>query len=187
MLMPLILKSIIFVLATLGNLWLSRSALRNSQQHGFYRCLSWETILILFLINVDVWFVDTFSLRQIISWTLLILSLVLIYQGVVTLHRGGKIDPARQDPALIGIEKTTELVTNGVYHYIRHPFYSSLLFLCWGIFLKNVNWVGIILAVITTVFLVITARKEESENLQYFGEKYQAYMQQTKMFIPYIF
>ena len=88
---------------------------------------------------------------------------------------------------MVGIEKTTELVTTGVYHYIRHPFYSSLLFLGWGILLKNVNWIGILLAVLTTILLIITARKEEIENIQFFGENYQEYMKRTKMFVPFIF
>jgi protein-S-isoprenylcysteine O-methyltransferase Ste14 len=112
---------------------------------------------------------------------------VLIYQGVQLLRGKGKLDQERNDPALVSIEKTTELVTTGVYHYIRHPFYSSLLFLGWGILLKNVSWIGILLAVITTILLIITARKEEIENIQYFGEKYQEYMKRTKMFVPFIF
>jgi len=184
--MTVVLKIVIYALATIGNVWLSRSSLRDANHHGFYRFFAWEIILILFLMNVEEWFFDPFSLRQLVSWVILIVSLVLIYQGVQMLRRSGKVNPERGDPALLGIEKTTKLVTAGVYRYIRHPFYSSLLLLCWGILLKNVNWIGIVLAVITTVFLVITAKKEESENIRYFGEAYQEYMQHTKMFLPFI-
>jgi protein-S-isoprenylcysteine O-methyltransferase Ste14 len=102
-------------------------------------------------------------------------------------RKKGEIDQEREDPKLVSVEKTTELVTSGVYHYIRHPFYSSLLFLGWGIFLKNVNWIGLILVVTITILLAITAQKEEKENIQYFGEKYQEYMKQTKRFVPYIY
>ena len=185
--MTVMLKIIIFVLATICITWVSRSSLRNVQAHGFYRFFAWETILILFLMNMNYWFVDPFSIRQIISWSFLIVSLVLIYQGVQLFRRQGKLDQERNDPALVGIEKTTELVTTGVYHYIRHPFYSSLLFLGWGILFKNVSWIGVLLAVLTTILLIITARKEEIENIQFFGEDYQKYMKRTKMFVPYIF
>jgi len=185
--MTVMLKIIIFVLATIGITWVSRSSLRNVQAHGFYRFFAWETILISFLLNMNYWFVDPFSLRQIISWSFLIVSLLLIYQGVQLFRRQGKLDQERNDPALVGIEKTTELVTTGVYHYIRHPFYSSLLFLGWGILFKNVSWIGVLLAVLTTILLIITARKEEIENIQFFGEDYQKYMKRTKMFVPYIF
>ena len=185
--MTVVYKIILFVLATIGIVWVSRSSLRDVQYHGFYRFFAWETILILFLMNMNYWFVDPFSLRQIMSWLFLILSLVLIYQGVQLFRRKGKIDQERSDSALVGIEKTTELVTIGVYQYIRHPFYSSLLFLGWGILLKNISWIGIILALITTGLLIVTAKKEEIENHQYFGEKYHKYMKQTKMFVPFIF
>ena len=142
--------------------------------------------MILFVLNVQYWIIDPFSLRQIIAWSLLILSLVPIFLGVRSFRKSGRIDPARADPTLVGIEKTTELVTTGIYSHIRHPFYSSLLFLTWGIFFKQISWVSIVLAISITILLVITAQKEESENIAFFGEKYQDYMEETKMFIPYI-
>jgi len=185
--MTIVFKIILFVFATIGIIWVSRSSLLDVQHHGFYRFFAWETILILFLMNLDYWFVDPFSLRQIISWSFLIFSLVLIVQGVQMFRKKGYINQDRDDPKLVGVEKTTALVTSGMFHYIRHPFYSSLLFLGWGILLKNVNWIGLILGVINTILLVITAQKEERENIRYFGERYQEYMKQTKMFVPYIF
>lgn len=185
--MIVVYKVIMFVLVTFGITWVSRSSLRDVQSHGFFRFFAWETILILFLMNMNYWFIDPFCLRQIISWSFLIISLVLIYQGVKMFRREGKLDQDRDDLALVGIEKTTELVTTGIYHYIRHPFYSSLLFLGWGILFKNLNWIGILLAVTITLLLIITAKKEEIENIQYFGVKYQEYMKCTKMFVPFIF
>lgn len=182
-----LIKIIIFFIATLGFVWISRPSLHNIQHHGFFRFFSWETILILFLINVEYWFVDPFSIWQIISWSFLILSLILIYQGVQLFRKTGDIDGDRFDPQLLGVEKTTKLVTTGVYHYIRHPFYSSLLFLGWGIFFKNISWTGFILAAMNTLFLVVTAKREENENIEYFGEEYRQYRNQTKMFIPFLF
>jgi protein-S-isoprenylcysteine O-methyltransferase Ste14 len=40
--------------------------------------------------------------------------------------------------------------------------------------------------VIASVFLVLTARVEERENLRYFGEAYREYMQHSRMFIPFV-
>lgn len=185
--MPQIVRIILFVLGTAGITWVSRVALRDIKSHGFYRFFAWETILILFLMNVDWWFVDPLAPRQILSWAFLITSLVLIYLGVQMFRQRGKLDSGRADPALVGIEKTTELVTSGVYKTIRHPFYSSLLFLAWGILLKQVTWLGVLLALTATAFLVLTARKEEDENIRFFGEQYRAYMQRTRMFVPYVF
>jgi protein-S-isoprenylcysteine O-methyltransferase Ste14 len=88
---------------------------------------------------------------------------------------------------LLQLEKTTQLVQTSAYRYIRHPLYSSLFFLTWGIFFKAPGWVGLLLAGAATFCLLRTAQCEEAENLRYFGPPYQDYMRQTRRFIPYIF
>jgi protein-S-isoprenylcysteine O-methyltransferase Ste14 len=181
-----IIKLTVLIFGTTGILWVSRSSLRDFHSHGFYRFFAWETILVLFVLNVNYWFIDPFSLSQIIAWIFLVISLLLIVLGVQSLWQKGKIDPERNDPALVGIEKTTSLVTSGVYRFIRHPFYSSLFFLAVGIMFKRISLVSLLLAVVAIAFLILTARKEEVLNVAYFGEKYQAYMRTTKMFIPYV-
>ena len=181
------IKPILFAVGTAGLLWVSRTSLKDQRYHGFYRFFTWEAILILFLINVDDWFAQPFSPRQITSWVLLCVSLGMIFAGVLAFRKSGKISAERLDDRLVGIEKTTGLVTSGVYHYIRHPFYSSLLFLGWGIFLKRVDWVGLGLAVFINLMLYITARMEEVEDIQYFGEEYRTYMHKTKRFVPFLF
>jgi len=103
------------------------------------------------------------------------------------LHMKGKPKRERNDPSLVGIEKTTELVTAGAYRYIRHPLYSSGLFGTWGVFFKHPSWLGICLAVISTLFWTMTAKMEEAENLRFFGAEYQSYMKRTRMFIPFLF
>jgi len=176
----------LFVVGTMVIVWVSRYSLRDVRSHGFYRFFAWEIILVMFTVNIQYWIKDPFSARQIIAWILLIISLILIFQGVQLFRQKGAIDQKRTDSSLVGIEKTTTLVTIGLYRYIRHPFYSSLLFLTWGIFFKQITAMMLLLAVAGSIFLFITARIEESENIEYFGEPYREYMQKTKMFIPYV-
>jgi len=182
------LKAILFGIASIGIIWVSRASLRDFRTHGFYRFFAWEFILALFLLNVEYWFDDPFSLHQIIAWLMLILSAILVIAGVRLLREIGKPDRARQDDsATIAFEKTTTLVEVGAYKYIRHPLYSSLLFLTWGIFFKAPAWQGGILAMMATIFLVATAKVEERENIRFFGAAYQAYIERTKMFVPFVF
>jgi len=176
-----------FVFGTGAIAWISRASLRNPRSHGFYRFFAWEMILALFLLNVNYWFVDPLQPWQLVSWLFLTLSLLLIIEGVRLFRQHGRLDLKRGDRTLVGIEKTTALVTTGLYHYIRHPFYSSLLFLGWGIQLKHLSWAGFLLAMINTILLVIIARIEEKENIVYFGEPYREYMRATKMFLPFIY
>jgi len=184
--LPATLKLVIFIAASAGVVYVSRSSLLSLKTHGFCRFLAWEAILILTLLNVDFWFYKPFTLPRVISWPLLCISLFLVIHGFRWLRRVGKPDDRRQDASLIGVEKTTVLVTEGAYRYIRHPLYSSLLFLVWGVFFKSPSWSGVILAFAATAFLTATAKIEESENLKYFGEAYREYMKRTKMFLPFV-
>lgn len=180
-------KLIVFVILTVGIAWLSRRSLREFRSHGFYRFFAWELILGLVLLNLDVWFSDPFSWHQLISWPLLLVSLYLIVHAVVLFRTAGGAGNREGDPTLIGIEKTGHLVTSGPYRYIRHPFYSSLLFLALGAFFKQPSWLGGVLCALAIIMLVATAKIEEVENIAFFGEEYRTYMQQTKMFVPFIY
>jgi protein-S-isoprenylcysteine O-methyltransferase Ste14 len=182
-----VLKLAIFVVVSAGFAYVSRASLPVPRSHGFYRFFAWECILVLFLLNVENWYRDPFSVPQIVSWLLLIVSAFLVIHGVYLLRRIGKPDATREEAPLLGFEKTTALVVEGAYRYIRHPLYSSLLFLGWGIFFKDLSWAGLALAAGTTFFLAMTARAEEGENIRFFGPAYQDYMRQTRMFIPFLF
>jgi len=58
------------------------------------------------------------------------------------------------------------LVTEGIYRYIRHPMYSSLLLLAWGVFFKSFSWAALVLVLVATLALFATAKAEEAENLE---------------------
>jgi len=85
------------------------------------------------------------------------------------------------------MEETTVLVMQGAFRYIRHPLYSSLLFLGWGIFFKDPSFIGSILVLAASAFITATAKVEESENINKFCNTYVEYMKKTKMFIPFLF
>ncbi len=181
-------KLIVFLTGSASLIYVSRASLRVPRSHGFYRFFAWECILALFLLNVDDWFQTPFAWYQLVSWLLLVLCLVPLILGVRTLRAGGKPVAQREaEPQLLAFEKTSALVTNGIYHYIRHPLYTSLLLLTWGIFFKALTWPGLILALGATVLLYATARADEAECLRFFGMPYQAYMKQSKRFLPFVF
>jgi protein-S-isoprenylcysteine O-methyltransferase Ste14 len=181
-------KIIAFVIISLPIIYISRASLPHPRSHGFYRFFAWEAILALVLLNVDFWFRDPFAWYQIIAWILLFVSFVPLGFGVHFLRTRGKPTAQREgDPSLLAFEKTTQLVTTGIYHYIRHPLYSSLFVLAWGIFFKLPSLLGGILIIITTIFLVLTAKADEAECIRFFGSQYQDYMKKTRMFIPFLF
>jgi protein-S-isoprenylcysteine O-methyltransferase Ste14 len=180
-------KLIAFVVLSVGLIYISRGSLRSPRSHGFYRFFAWEFIVALFLLNIDVWFRAPWSWYQLISWFLLSVCIVPLVFGIRSLvARGKPVKQREAEPQLLAFEKTSTLVTTGIYHYIRHPLYSSLLFLTWGIFFKAPAGLGVLLALAATLFLVATARADEAECIRFFGSLYQAYMKQTKMFVPFV-
>jgi protein-S-isoprenylcysteine O-methyltransferase Ste14 len=177
-----------FLAITAVLLVISHASLSNPGSHGFYRFFSWEFMAALFLLNARSWFAAPFTWHQLISWTLLTVSLILVVVGVQTLVSRGRPSAEREEePHLLAFERTTALVTSGVYRFIRHPLYSSLLFLTWGIFFKHPGWIGLFLAAAASVTLTLTAQADEQECIRYFGQPYQDYIKHSKRFIPYLF
>jgi len=179
-------KLLVFLLASAALMYISRVSLRVPLSHGFYRFFAWEAILGLLLMNLDRWFHDPLSPAQVVSWVLLFVSAFLAVHVARLLQIVGKPDPRRTDDALFKLEKTTRLVTVGAYRYIRHPAYASLLCLAWGAFFKNTSWRPALLVLAATVFLVLTAKVEEAENIRFFGTEYGEYIRKTKMFVPFL-
>jgi protein-S-isoprenylcysteine O-methyltransferase Ste14 len=103
------------------------------------------------------------------------------------IKKTGKPKKSRQDDTLYAFEKTSELIQTGIFKYIRHPMYSSLLFLTWGVCLKNPEQFLIFISILSTILLYVTAKIEEREDIKYFGDKYKEYIKKSKMFVPYVF
>jgi protein-S-isoprenylcysteine O-methyltransferase Ste14 len=176
---------IIFILLSIPIIVISWRSIFRIKNHGLYRFISWECILWLIISNIVFWFKDPFSIFQVISWVLLFLSLYPFISGVYIIKKAGQADRNR-DNSLYGFEKTSELIETGVFKYIRHPLYTSLLLLTWGIFFKHTDYILLLISFISSAALFLTARMEEKENIRYFGEQYREYMRKTKMFIPFI-
>jgi protein-S-isoprenylcysteine O-methyltransferase Ste14 len=180
-------KLILFAILSLPVIAISRRSLFNVFSHGFYRFLSWECILWLFICNYKYWFREALSIKQIISWLLLFMGTYFLIAGAAKLKKEGKAGNSRDGQELYKFEKTTQLVDTGIYKWIRHPLYASLVYLTWGIFLKNTTISLFIISLLSTLFLYFTSRMDEKECLSYFGNKYREYMKRTKMFVPLLF
>jgi len=140
----------------------------------------------LIIINAPHWFVFPVPIQQVVSWVLLLISVVLVVWGVVLLRRMGKAVAPSDESPMFEWENTDKLVTTGIFRYIRHPMYSSLLFLAWGALLKSITTGTLILTGVATLALVATAKAEEAENLARFGMEYRNYMRRTRLFVPFL-
>ena len=118
---------------------------------------------------------------------MLFTSIFLVLDGVYLLKKLGGHRHRQESPENFSFENTARLVSDGIYRYVRHPMYTSLLLLAWGAALKHLAPAALAGALICTVLLVITAKVEERESLAFFGAGYSRYVRHTKMFIPFLF
>lgn len=83
------------------------------------------------------------------------------------------------------VKKQQELVTSGVYAYIRHPIYTGLCLALIGGELVAQSYLFL-----AFVFLFAAgykqARQEEKLLIAHFGSTYKNYMKRTKMFLPFL-
>ena len=154
-------------------------SIREKRFHGITRFFSFESIFILVLLNLKVWFHNAFAFHQVILWILLIASIYPGLAGYILLKRKGRSERS--------FENTTVLVKSGIYKYIRHPLYCSLLLLGTGVMFKDTGALQLILGAVNLVAVCLTARIEEKEMVARYGNEYADYVKDTKMFIPYIF
>lgn len=179
-------RAVIFVILSIPIVIVSWRTLLNFKSHGFYRFFAWECMAWLFVTNYKYWFDDPFAIKQLFSWTFLLIAGYLVIVGVILLKRLGKPEKNRSNSTLYQFEQTTQLIDTGIYKYIRHPLYSSLLFLTWGVFLKNPTFELSLVALLSTVLIYIAAIFDERECSIYFGNKYAEYMKRSKRFIPFV-
>jgi protein-S-isoprenylcysteine O-methyltransferase Ste14 len=89
----------------------------------------------------------------------------------------------------VGIDEKvkTDLITTGMYQYIRNPTYLGLFILNLGIWLIWPTWAIFLLNLIFILFLEIQVRCEEDYLLTIHGQKYADYKKATKRYIPFIY
>jgi protein-S-isoprenylcysteine O-methyltransferase Ste14 len=79
-----------------------------------------------------------------------------------------------------------KLVKTGVYRYIRHPQYTGLLLLSFGMIAEWATLPTLIIFPIMIVLYVRLAKREEKDMIGEFGAEYEEYRKNTKMFVPFL-
>jgi protein-S-isoprenylcysteine O-methyltransferase Ste14 len=89
---------------------------------------------------------------------------------------------------VLEIRKEHQVISTGLYKYLRHPMYTSMLCGILATFLISANWLLFVVMISAlTILLVVRIPDEEKLMLTEFGEKYNSYMKTTKRLIPFIY
>jgi protein-S-isoprenylcysteine O-methyltransferase Ste14 len=84
------------------------------------------------------------------------------------------------------IQDEHKLITEGPYHWVRHPMYTTLLMLFIGLSLISAVWPFLVLAIVMMPFFNRVASKEETMMIEQFGDEYRSYIRRTGRFFPLI-
>lgn len=127
-------------------------------------------------LNANLWssLLEVGELGMMIS---MVLGYLLLFVGIGVFIQGWR--------ELYRARQKNQLVTTGLYRFVRHPQYTGLFI---GLFGEGVvHWPTIfsvaILPVIVFAYYLL-ARSEEKKVIAQFGDEYRVYMSRVPMFIP---
>ena len=103
-----------------------------------------------------------------VSTALIVAGLCLLAIGWATVYRG-----------------RDRLVTDGIYHYLRHPQYLGLMLIILGF---NIMWPTLLTLPMAPALIVMyarLARREDEELATFFGEAFRDYAARTPAFVPW--
>ena len=82
-------------------------------------------------------------------------------------------------------KENPEPVTNGPYAIVRHPISSGMLLAMLGSAIgQSVFW--LLPLIVYGPYFILSARREERLLIEQFPERYRAYMQRTRMLLPFV-
>ena len=76
------------------------------------------------------------------------------------------------------------MITECIYHWIRHPMYTAIFILFIASSLISASWIIGFLGLIYSLLILDRVRAEEKMMLETFGDEYQVSMQKTGRFLP---
>jgi len=80
------------------------------------------------------------------------------------------------------------IVKEGIYKYIRHPFYLGTIIYLFGFSLLLGGWkIAFLLLPYSIGFFLDRIDREEQMLINYFGGEYIQYMKSTKKLIPFVY
>lgn len=111
----------------------------------------------------------------------LLIALLGLAQGVLgSINLGENLTPLPKP------REQHELVTSGMYEYVRHPLYGCLIMIAGGVGVYTESSVRLLLTLLLILVLEKKAIVEEEYLVKRYPE-YENYRERTKKFIPYLY
>jgi len=119
-----------------------------------------------------------------LTLALQMLSVIGLLAALSRLNRGDflGISALRSLKSIFAPASTPELITTGLYRWVRHPIYTCTIIFIWLSPLMSWNLLAFDIGV--TAYFIIGARLEEKKLHRLFDKTYKEYQKNTPMFLP---
>ena len=114
------------------------------------------------------------------------IGLVLFAFGFVMMNWAAA-SLGKQFSIQVTLQKDHQLVTGGLYHYLRHPRYMGIIFFNLGIALVFRSWLALILVAALTLVLLWRIHDEEAFMQHAFGAEWETYTRTSWRLIPLVY
>lgn len=120
-----------------------------------------------------------FSIYNILGLAIFILGLTIALVGVFTLgHFYSSSLVTRHDH---------QLITHGIYRFVRHPIYFGALLACLGTMAYAASLYGFLIMLALIPVVLYRIRLEDNMLVEEFGDQYRIYQETTSKLVPFIY
>ena len=115
---------------------------------------------------------------QIAGILISIFGIVIVIWAVLQLKNSLTAYPTPKD--------NSQLITNGLYHFVRHPIYTGILLFCFGYAMYSQSIWRLIISLSLLILFNFKAKYEEKKLTEKFSD-YPLYCKTTGRFFPKLF
>jgi len=156
-------------------------------ERSIYVLLSSLALILLFWLwqpmSGVIWNVEN-SVGQTVLWAVFALGWLMVLVSTFMINHFDLFGLRQVYMYMKGQEYThLNFKTPLMYQLVRHPIMLGFIIAFWAIPTMTVG--HLIFAFVTTVYILIAIQFEEHDLVQYHGDEYQAYIDETSMILPF--
>ncbi len=151
-------------------------------EHPYSHHIQIGSIVVFFL----VWLLDTFLIKFALDIRNLIPFIIRLILFVIVAIVSYLLINYSHKKIFLPSDQKNRLVNDGVYSYVRHPMYLSIIVLLLAFILLSFSFLSLVSWIIAVFLFNRMMMFEEAELLKILGNEYQNYMNQVPRWIPRI-
>ena len=119
------------------------------------------------------------SPMNVVGALIFIIGLVITVNAQMTLKRNYS--------GMLRIREGHQLITHGIYKYVRHPVYTGTLLRTFAIPIYTTSLLGFLFALVGIPLFIYRIGVEEQMLIEEFSDEYLEYTKATRKLFPYVY